>query len=73
MYEVKIRYNTNAVNSDDLHWRVIVDGKEFLARNVEINIPTYTTKDFIKGVGEKWHITTKANSITWKGENCVIN
>jgi len=73
MYEVKIRYNTNAKNSDDLHWRVLIDGKEFLAKNVEINTPTYTTKDFIKEVGEKWHITTKANSITWKGDVCEIN
>ena len=73
MYEIKIRYNTNAVNSDDLHWRVVVDGKEFLARDVQVNTPTYTTKDFIKGVGEKWHITTKCNSIVWNGNVCIIS
>lgn len=73
MYEVKIRYNTNAVNSDDLHWRVIIDGVEHLAREVSINTPTHTTKDFIKEVGEKWHITTKCKSIVWKGNVCIIN
>ena len=43
MYEIKIRYNTKAVNSDDLHWRVVIDGIEHLAREVEIQTPTHTT------------------------------
>lgn len=73
MYEIKIRYNTNAVNSDDPHWRIIIDGTEHLAKEIIINTPTYTTKDFIKGVGEKWHITAKCKSIVWNGEVCTIS
>jgi hypothetical protein len=54
---VKIRYNTNAKSEDALHWRVLIDGVEHLASNIIVNCMSYTTRDQIEGVGEKWHIT----------------
>ena len=55
--EVKIRYNTNAKSEDTLHWRVLIDSVEHLASNVVINCMTHTTKDYIEGVGDKWHVS----------------
>ena len=70
--DVKIRYNTKAITEDTLHWRVLIDGVEHLASNVVINCMTYTTKDFIEGVGEKWHMSCKATQVNWLGEECII-
>jgi hypothetical protein len=69
---VKIRYNTNAKPEDTLHWRVVVDGIERLASDVIIKCPTQTTKDFIEGIGDKWHISCNATQINWVGEECII-
>jgi hypothetical protein len=70
--KVKIRYKTDAKPEDTLHWRVIIDGVEYNASNIIINCMTHTTKDFIEGVGEKWHISCVATQINWLGEECII-
>ena len=69
---VKIRYNTKATSEDTLHWRVLIEGVEHLASNVVINCMTHTTKDYIEGFGEKWHISCKATQVNWMGEECII-
>jgi hypothetical protein len=53
---VFIRYNTASIGESD-RWRVIVDGKEYITKNVEIFVPCITTKDEIEGVGTKFHVT----------------
>lgn len=68
---IKIRYNT-AVSDDFLYWRILIDNVEHLASNVKINVPAYTTKDFIEGVGMKHHITCESNSIVWDEENKIV-
>jgi hypothetical protein len=73
MNKVNIRYNTNAKENDTLHWRVLIDGVEHLASEVEVNTKLYTTKDWIEGVGYKYHITCHSNNIIWDGEKCIIN
>lgn len=73
MSEIKIRYNTNAKSNNELHWRVLIDGIEHLASNVQINTHCYTTKDEIEGVGTKWHISCKSDSVVWVGTKCIIN
>ena len=70
--KVQIRYNTNAKAEEILHWRVIVDGVEYLASNVVINCMSYTTKDYIDGVGDKWHISCNANQVNWLNKECII-
>jgi hypothetical protein len=69
---VKIRYKTDAKPEDTLHWRVLIDGQEYSASNVTINCMSYTTKDLIEGVGEKWHITCTPKQVKWMGEECII-
>jgi len=70
--EVKIRYNTNAKSDDTLHWRVIINGVEHLASNVIINCMTRTTKDYIEGVGDKWHISCNPTQIEWVDTECIL-
>jgi uncharacterized membrane protein len=54
----QIRYNTNSTN-DSNRWRLICDGQEILVADIIINSQTYTTKDYIEGLGDKWHITCR--------------
>ena len=69
---VKIRYKTDAKPNDILQWRVIIDEVEHSASNVIINCLSYTTRDHIKGVGEKWHITCEPKFIRWSGNECIL-
>jgi hypothetical protein len=73
MNRVSIRYNTNATENDTLHWRVLINGVESLAESVEVNTKLWTTKDWIEGVGWKWHISCESDSIQWRGNVCIIN
>jgi|LakMenE18May11ns_1017448.scaffolds.fasta_scaffold9237078_2 hypothetical protein len=73
MNKVKIRYNTNATEADQLHWRVLINGNETLASHVEVNTKLWSTKDFIEGVGYKWHLTCESDNIQWQGDKCIIN
>lgn len=69
---IKIRYNTN-VDDDFLYWRVLIDGVEHLASDIKINVPSYSTKDFIEGVGMKHHITCESENVIWdEGNKSVI-
>jgi hypothetical protein len=69
---VKIRYKTDAKPQDILQWRVVVDGQEFHASNVIVNCMSYTTRDFIEGVGEKWHITCEPKLVRWSDKECIL-
>lgn len=70
---VKLRYKTDAKPGDELQWRVLIDGVEHNAAFVCIDVTTYTTKDVIEGVGEKWHITCQANKVEWINKDCFIS
>lgn len=67
MFNVKVRYNTT-VSDDHLYWRVLINGVEHLASEVIFEVPTYTTKDEIEGVGTKHHISCYAEEIIWDEE-----
>jgi uncharacterized membrane protein len=54
----QIRYNTNSTD-DSNRWRLLCNGYEILVSDIIINAETKTTKDYIEGVGEKWHVTCK--------------
>lgn len=53
----QIRFNTTSTSDSD-KWRLICDNEEILVSNIYIDSQTYTTKDYIDKVGDKWHITT---------------
>lgn len=63
--EVKIRFNTHFKEGEagSKEWRVLVNGVEHFCNHVRVNCPSFTSKDFIEGVGQKWHISCQANSI----------
>ena len=65
--QIKIRFNTNYKEGDNKikEWRVIIDGVENFCNHVTVNCPSKTSKDFIEGVGHKWHISCEANSVEY--------
>lgn len=67
----QIRYNTQSTDDSD-RWRLIDDGKEILVSNIVINSQTCTTKDYIEGVGDKFHLTCKGE-LTIKDNVCHID
>jgi uncharacterized membrane protein len=52
----QIRYNTQSTD-DSNRWRLVSDGNEILVSNIIIDSNVKTTKDFIEGIGDKYHIT----------------
>ena len=56
---VKIRFNTNFVEGSPSikEWRVLINNQEYFCNHVSIFCPSFTTKDIIENVGEKWHIS----------------
>lgn len=68
---VKIRYNTNS-NGERLSWRILIDDVEHLASDIEVNVPTTTTKDFVRGVGYKHHLTCQPDIISWHGDKVIL-
>jgi uncharacterized membrane protein len=72
MSRVSIRYNHDSDNTN-LKWRVLIDGKENLASDVEVLTASTTTKDTIEGVGEKYHITCDPSVVTWEGDKVILS
>lgn len=71
MKELKIRFNTE--NTDGVMvWRVLIDGKEHLASNVNIITPSYTTKDTLEDGRVKWHISAKYDELVWNGDKLTV-
>lgn len=56
MAKVKIRYNTTCTDNKN-YWRILIDDVEYIAQDIEILCPCYTTEDYIEGVGNKFHIS----------------
>lgn len=71
--QIKIRFNTNYKEGDNLvkEWRVIVDGDEKFCNHVTVNCPSKTSKDFIEGVGNKWHISCEADNIEYVKDEAI--
>ncbi len=69
---VKVRYKTDAKPEDTLQWRVVIDGEEHHASGVVFNCMTWTTRDVIEGVGEKWHITCEPRQVKWMEKECIL-
>lgn len=52
----RVRYNTNSTSDSD-RWRVIDGDTELLVSSVIVGDNVSTTKDYIEGVGDKWHVS----------------
>ena len=65
--EVLIRFNTDFRGENPLskEWRVLVNGEEKLCNNVIIQCSSRTSKNFIEGVGDKWHIKCDASTLEY--------
>jgi len=46
MIDVKIRWNT-LCEDNHTFWRILIDGVEFTASNVIVEIPVHTTRDMV--------------------------
>lgn len=69
-YLVRIRYNTQNKEGENLFWRVLVDGVEHLVSNVYIGVPSYTSTDMVNGI-QKFHISCVCDKIVWTANNEV--
>lgn len=74
MARIQIRFNTKYLegNRPELKWRILVDGQEFLARIVHINVASRTTEDVIATGETKWHISCEGQ-IQWKSDEAHIS
>ena len=74
--DIKIRYN-HGCTDDKMFWRLIIDGAEFLASDIQINVPTFTTRDDVfdpqkNEMVNKHHISCKADYVSWSDTGVAI-
>ncbi len=74
--DIKIRYN-HSCTDDKMFWRLIIDGTEFLASDIQINVPTFTTRDDVfdpqkNEMVNKHHISCEADSVSWTDTGVAI-
>lgn len=62
---IKVRFNTEweKTAGGEYKWRVIVDGREQLAKSVEIEATCHTTEDVLPDGRTKWHLTVEAGEV----------
>ena len=53
-----VRYNTHSTSDND-RWRLLDGNTEILVSDIIINSSVHTTKDYIEGLGDKFHISTE--------------
>ena len=72
---VKIRFNTDFKEGDVKvkEWRILVNGVEHFCNHVTVNCPSKTTKDFIEGVGDKWHISCQPTHIEYINDERITD
>jgi hypothetical protein len=66
----QIRFNTKAKPGDPLVWRVVEDGVERLASDIEIMTHSYSQKSTVDGE-VKWNIACDGFA-TWDGSKVEI-
>lgn len=73
MDEIKIRYNTEKDKTDASlpAWRVLINGIEHLATEVELKVVSKTTEDILPSGILKWHISCVGKA-EWNGLHCTI-
>ncbi len=72
-HTIKIRFNTECTDNR-LYWRVLIDGAEHLAENVFINVPVFTSGDFLPEKNQiKHHISCESDILVWNGIILTVN
>ena len=71
MKKLMMRFNTE--NKGCLFWRVVIEGREYLADNVQFKVPTFTSQDLLPGAIKKWHISAVYEQLHWEGTNLTVS
>jgi hypothetical protein len=66
---IQIRYNTNSKN-EILPWRIIINGKEYLAQNVIISGNVFGEKSYVDNVA-KFNIATYG-TVVWDKNTAIV-
>jgi hypothetical protein len=62
-YKIQIRFNTECTDGES-YWRAIVNGEETCVKNIYVNVPTKTTRDYIENKNIfKWHVSCESDDI----------
>ena len=71
MNKIKIRFNTEwkEESGNQLFWRVLIDDKEFLASDVEVNVPTKTIAHVLPNGTKKWSIYCESDNYYFDENN----
>lgn len=74
-HNIQIRFNTERekVSAAAKPWRVLIDGVEYLAKDVRVEVPMWTTEDLLPTGQKKWHLSCQGEAV-WDepGGNCLI-
>lgn len=74
-HNIQIRFNTDKekVSASAKAWRVLIDGVEFLAKDVRVEVPMWTSEDILPNGLKKWHLSCEGE-VFWDepGGNCTI-
>lgn len=56
--DVRVRFNTDFVDwNGSREWRILINGVQYFTNEIRFKGKNVTTtKDFIEGIGNKWHI-----------------
>jgi hypothetical protein len=68
---IKIRFNTEHGTTNHL-WRILLDNKEYLATDVTIHVPCFTSTDTLTDGRVKHHITAYYNDLQWDNNRLTI-
>jgi hypothetical protein len=70
---IQIRFNTKfkEAPSEDLKWRIVVDGEEFLAKSLLIKTPCFTSEDLLPTGELKYHLSCRG-TVQWQDGHAVV-
>lgn len=71
---IQIRFNTDTLRSPERglpEWRVLYDGQQFFASEIQLQVPSWSTKDEIEPGLWKWHITCQGQP-EWPDESKTL-
>jgi len=72
--KIQIRFNTDAMKFPEKNlppWRVLFDGKESLAREVNLSVKSWTSTDTLENGIVKHHVTCEGTPV-WSGDSLSV-
>ncbi len=72
-HRIQLRFNTDKEKKDASlpPWRVLIDGVEYLADQVFVNVPLQTSEDILPSGEKKWHVSCEG-AVEWRDRVCHI-